>query len=110
MFSAGQRVGHVVGHGRPEVHGHGMLLLHEGMLVGRRRPLGQPPRPLPAAPMPAAAMPLIRLCPGVRHVDVAVKVAEVGGGERRLMRLVMVMVVVVVRGMLHVCMHASRNA
>ena len=98
LFSAGQRVGHVVGHGRPEVHRHGMrLLLHEGMLVGRRRPLGQPPRPLPAPPMPAAAMPLLRLCPGVRDVDVAVKVAEVGRGERRLMRLVMVVVVMVVR-------------
>ena len=71
-----------------------MLLLHEGMLVGRRRrPLGQPPRPLPAAAMSAAAMPLIRLRPGVRDVDVAVEVAEVGRGERRLMWLVVVVMV-----------------
>ena len=85
-FSARQRVGHVVRHGRPEaagcggggggLHGHG--LRHERLVVGRR-PLGQPPRPLSA---PSAAPAPLRLL-GVPDVDVAVKVAEVGRRERR---------------------------
>ena len=58
-LSAGQRVGHVVRHGRPEaagcLHGHG--LRHERLVVGRR-PLGQPPRPLSA---PSAALGVGRL-------------------------------------------------
>ena len=92
-FSARQGVGHVVRHGRPEaggrgggLHGHGLLRV---WLVVGRRPLGQPPRPLSAPP--AARAPLRRLL-GVPDVDVAVKVAEVGRRELRLMVVVMVMV------------------